>query len=137
MMIRFSPCLFALSPAECEALQPKTYAKGLGYFFSSPVPQEEPQADGLGFALSLPSSPAPQEAPGLGSSLSLPSSFAPQEEPQDPFAAIAVNPALIKLCALFPVKNLLIPPFHAPNKFNLLIMSPLKNLFYKKGFVRS
>jgi hypothetical protein len=98
-------------------------------YFLSPEPQEEPQADGLGFSLSLPSSPAPQEEPqalGLGSSVFLSSSPAPQEDPHEPPAAIAVNPVLIKLWALFPAKNFSTPPFHAPNKFSLLMANLLK-----------
>jgi hypothetical protein len=110
--------------------------------FSSPAPQEEPQADGFGFSLSLPSSPAPQEDPqadgfGLGFSSFLPPSPAPQEDPHEPPAAIAVNPVLIKLWALFPAKNFSRPPFHAPNTFSLLIANLLKNRFYKKGLIPS
>jgi hypothetical protein len=101
--------------------------------FLSPAPQ----AEGLGFSLSLPSSLAPQEEPqadGLGFSLSLPSSPAPQEDPHEPPAAIAVNPVLIKLRALFLAKNFSSPPFHAPNKFSLLMAKLLENLFYKKAY---
>ncbi|MDR0747350.1 MAG: hypothetical protein LBE89_05590, partial [Helicobacteraceae bacterium] len=94
--------------------------------------RSEPQADGLGCSFFLPSSPAPQEAPqagpsgfGFGSSFFLSPSPAPQEGPHEPPAAIAVNPVFIKLRALFPAKNFSSPPFHAPNKFSLLMANLL------------
>jgi hypothetical protein len=101
------------------------------WFPSSPAPQDEPQADGLGFSSFLPGSPAPQDEPqangfGLGSSSFLSSSPAPQEDPHEPPTAIAVNPVFIKLWALFPAKNFSNPPFHAPNKFSLLMANLLK-----------